>query len=443
MAKTSPVVRHWYGECITSLAHCLETKKYHKQIIQAYRAGYELLKDQYDKEDKSSYYPLYLLAAYYSHSCKDYDNAISVMAEVMQHIKEHEGENCKRYADCLYFSAADYAKLRKYEQAEQYYNKAINIIKACTSNYDTDLQQNYTNLFLMYIEQGDLDKAFGLCSTLIDYFKHNQQMTVYYEMLWCASRIIPKDKEQPFMQFLNSEFDNFNDSHKADLFLQMAELSIFQIQNKQKNLYATTDNITAWLNKASELTKSTYSTHDVRYIRCLYGYANLNIIKKDSVASLENLYSIRDCLRQIQADTTELYGTTLNRIDFILNATKDYRRGAENALELHRYTKEKFGSDSREYGFISNTLGIYYMNDGDYKKAMNYFSEADNILFKIEGESGLAYETVLHNMGRLEMLSGNKKKAIKLLKKSKELQEQYQKSVNPKTEQYLQDLAVQ
>lgn len=60
---------------------------------------------------------------------------------------------------------------------------------------------------------------------------------------------------------------------------------------------------------------------------------------------------------------------------------------------------------------------------------------------KLDGEQSAAYEIALHNQGRLEMLQGNKKKAIKLLQKSRDLQSQYQKSVNPKTEQYLQELA--
>ena len=83
------------------------------------------------------------------------------------------------------------------------------------------------------------------------------------------------------------------------------------------------------------------------------------------------------------------------------------------------------------------------MNDGNYSEAKTYLSEACNIFLKTAGKQSIEYEIALHNMGRLEMLSGNRKKAFKLLQKSKELQLQYQKSVNPKTEQYLQDLAAQ
>lgn len=441
--KTEPAVRYWYGLCITRLAQCFEKKKYHEQVIQAYRAAYSLLKDQYDKDDPASYLPLYLLASYYSRQCKDYDNALSVMAEVMQHIKEHEGENCKRYAQCLFFLATNFDEQKRYGQAEEYYNRAINTIKRCASDYDANLENNYSNLFLMYIEQGDIDKALELRSTLIDYFKHNDRIAEYYKIVWVAGNIVPKEKVLQFSQQLYSELDNFDDNQKIDLYLQMAMTSIAEMKNQQSNSHTSTGEIADWLNKAIELSKPIYSINDVRYLRCLYGLADLNILKGDSAASLENLYSIRTGLKQIQADTTKLYGMILNRIDFLLSGTKNYKKGIENGRELHRYTLEKFGKESSEYGTVSNILGIYYMNDGNYSDAKTYLSEACAIFLKTAGKQSVAYEIALHNMGRLEMLSGNRKKAFKLLQKSKELQLQYQKFVSPKTEQYLQDLAAQ
>ena len=167
----------------------------------------------------------------------------------------------------------------------------------------------------------------------------------------------------------------------------------------------------------------------------------MNLLKGDSIASLKSLYAARNRLQQIQADTTSLYGNTLNRIDFMLSSMKDYKGGINNGLELYKFTQTKFGKESREHGSIANILGVYYMNDGNYSCAKAYITEACDIFLKLDGEQSAAYEIALHNQGRLEMLQGNKKKAIKLLQKSRDLQSQYQKSVNPKTEQYLQELA--
>ena len=81
------------------------------------------------------------------------------------------------------------------------------------------------------------------------------------------------------------------------------------------------------------------------------------------------------------------------------------------------------------------------MNDGNYRSAKTYIEEACDVFLKSDGEQSVAYEIALHNLGKVEMLQGNKKKAIKLLQKSRRLQMQYQKTVNPKTEQYLQELS--
>lgn len=440
-AKSNPSVRHWYGQCLTGLAQCFETKKYHTQVIQAYRAAFSLLKDQYDKDDASSYLPLYFLSFYYSNQCKDYGKSISVMNEVMQYIKEHEGENNQRYAECLYSVASDLGKQRNFDQAIEYYNKAITTLKNCGSNYGVDMGHNYSNLFLTYIEQGNIEKALELRPLVEDYYQHNNQAEEFYKLLWAASKIIPKEKSEQFNKELYAEFGNFTDSQKIDLYLQMAETSLYKSRNDQNNANKNTNEISDWLQEASKLSEPIYSANDIRYLRCLYGFADLYLLKGDSIASLESLYAARNSLQKIQADTTELYGNTLNRIDFMLSGMKDNKGGINNGLELYRYTLAKFGKESREHATVANILGVYYMNDGSYGNAKTYINEACNILLKSCGEENAIYEIALHNLGRLEMLQGNKKKAVKLLQKSRELQLQYQKSVNPKTEQYLQELA--
>lgn len=441
-AKNNPSVRHWYGQCLTGLAHCFETKKYNKQVDQAYRAAFSLLKDQYDKEDASSYLPLYLLSSYYGCQCKDYDKSISVMKEVMQYIKEHEGEANKKYAGCLYSVAADLGKQKNYNKAIEYYTQAINILKTCNSEYDVDMGHNYSNLFLLYIEQGNIEKALELRPVVMDYYRHNNQGTEYYKLLWAASKIVPIEKAQLFSKKIYAELDNFTDNQKIDLFLQMAETSLYEKnKNASNNTGLNLNEISEWLHEASKLSEPIYSANDIRYLRCLYGFADLNLLKGDSIASLKSLYAARNRLQQIQADTTSLYGNTLSRIDFMLSSMKDYKGGINNGLELYKFTQIKFGKENREHGSIANILGVYYMNDGNYSCAKAYITEACDVFLKLDGEQSAAYEIALHNQGRLEMLQGNKKKAIKLLQKSRDLQSQYQKSVNPKTEQYLQELA--
>lgn len=440
-AKSNPSVRHWYGQCLTGLAQCFETKKYHTQVIQAYRAAFSLLKDQYDKDDASSYLPLYLLSFYYSNQCKDYGKSISVMNEVMQYIKEHEGENNQRYAECLYSVASDLGKQRNFDQAIEYYNKAITTLKNCGSDYGVDMGHNYSNLFLTYIEQGNIEKALELRPLVEDYYQHNNQVEEFYKLLWTASKIVPKEQSEQFNKELYAEFGNFTDSQKIDIFLQMAETSLYKDRNEQNNANKNTNEISDLLQEASKLSEPIYSANDIRYLRCLYGFADLYLLKGDSIASLESLYAARNSLQKIQEDTTELYGNTLNRIDLVLSSMKDNKGGINNGLELYRYTLAKFGKESREHGSVANILGVYYMNDGNFGNAKTYINEACNILLKSCGEENAIYEIALHNLGRLEMLQGNKKKAVKLLQKSRELQLQYQKSVNPKTEQYLQELA--
>lgn len=198
MDKREPKVRHWYGECLTRLASCFEIKKYHTQVVQAYRAAFSLLKDQYDKDDASSYLPLYLLSCYYGQQRQDYEKAISVMNEVMQYIKEHEGEHNKRYAECLYSIAAYFGKQKDYDKTIVNYQKAIDILKNYSSEYDADLRLNYSNLFLTYIEKGNIEKAAELRPILIDYYRHNNQEKEYATLLEAGSKIVPKEKAKQY-----------------------------------------------------------------------------------------------------------------------------------------------------------------------------------------------------------------------------------------------------
>ena len=194
--KNDPTVRHWYGQCLMSLAHCYEVKQYHAQVVQAYWAAFSLQKDSYKEDDANAYMPMYLLSSYYSEQCHDYENSISVMAVTMQYIKEHEGENNKRYAECLYHIAANLGKQNKIDQAIESYKKAISILRICNLDYDEDMLLNYRNLFLSYIKLGNIDEAMKLRTIMEDCYRHNNQITDYYNLLIAAGKVVPKAKVQ-------------------------------------------------------------------------------------------------------------------------------------------------------------------------------------------------------------------------------------------------------
>ena len=370
--------------------------------------------------------------------------AIAVMNEVCEYIKEHEGENNKRYAGCLYSIAVDYGQMKEYELAVEYYNKAVSIIKGCDSNYSEDLAHCYNNLFLLYVDLGQLQKAFELQPTIKDYYLHCDKQIDYYKMLWVASVMFAK-KEKPSVLYekILSDISHFSESQKIDLLLNVSASSFSEMSKKQETSINNDAmvQIFDWLQQAKELSRPLFGKKDVRYLRCLILQSDVNLSIGDSLASLQNMYEIRECLRGIGETTSDFYGNTLNRIDNMLRSRNEIHACIENGIELLAFTEKKFGKVSKERAYILNGLGIDNTNVAAYKEAKRCLVEAQNIFAQTDGKDRHNYIIGFHNQGRLEMLQGNSKKALQLLLKSKKLQLQYLQTVNPKTEQYINELS--
>lgn len=441
--RTSSSVRHWYGQCLTNLGYCYQMKGYKKEVVQVYRAGFDLLKEDYDKDDASSYLPLYLLSSFYREKQKDYKQAISVMNEVREYISKHEGEKNKRYADCLFSIAADYGELKEYNSAIKYYNKAISIIKECGSDYSEELGKIYTNLFLLYIDMGQVEMALSLQSVIKDYYLHCNKQLDYYKMLWAAS-VMPASKSSRFYEKLFVELSYFTNSQKIDLYLSMANESFSEMMRKHASSMHKNDvaQIFNSLQQAKELSRPVFGSNDVRYLRCLILLSDVNLAVGDSLASLQNMYEIRDGLRNISDTTSDFYGNTLNRIDNLLRGRNENYASIENELELLAFTERKFGKMSKERAYILNELSVNNMNVGAYKEAKRFLIKARKIIDKVESKESLDYIIMVHNQGRLEMLKGNEQKALRFFLKSKKLQMQHFKSVDSKTEQYIKELSI-
>ena len=80
------------------------------------------------------------------------------------------------------------------------------------------------------------------------------------------------------------------------------------------------------------------------------------------------------------------------------------------------------------------------MKDNKLDEATRNNSISEILFLKHYGDRSDNYATVLHNKGRILMLQGKNKQALKYLQDSKKLQMEINGNVYPNTDRYIQEL---
>ena len=96
--------------------------------------------------------------------------------------------------------------------------------------------------------------------------------------------------------------------------------------------------------------------------------------------------------------------------------------------------------ESRIYAQICNNLSVLQMKKDLLDEASKNNTIAERLFLKHYGRQSDNYATALHNKGRILMLQGKHKQALKYLLESKQLQMEINGSVYPNTDKYIQEL---
>ena len=80
------------------------------------------------------------------------------------------------------------------------------------------------------------------------------------------------------------------------------------------------------------------------------------------------------------------------------------------------------------------------MNTGRLVEAKENNLIAEKLYLNIEGRNSLNHAAVIHNKGRINMLEGKNKQALKYLKESKEIQFSISGKVFENTEMYIHEI---
>lgn len=421
------------SDCLCALGRLYLKAGYEREGIKCLEDAFVLSNVDYEPGATETYFPQFVLATHYLIDKKDYAKSIEEWNKLISFFASKNATNTKDNAQMYYFLGNAYNKNKDYQQAVSTYLKGIALYKEIEA-IPEDVEKLYGNLLCTYAECGDIE---GLKRSLDEYqqllFSQNKQADFYKQMCRISS-LLPSEKQKDIRDRIMQGFSQLNPIQQVNLLMDLAyeklnespeqTIKIAQQALEILNTNGYTEQAAGWMFQL--ITAKSLAFQKQR---------NFEQAVCEAQRSLEYLDKCNDATDGNRHDV-------LFRIANLYNEVANYDKVIESADRLISLTINLYGEKSRQYISSKTLLGIAYMYIGETKKAIDIFKDLSSLILSIEGEQSMQYAICLHNLGRAYMLQGNKDKAAEILTESKNLQMAVSYAIDPKTNQYLNELGI-
>ena len=195
-----------------------------------------------------------------------------------------------------------------------------------------------------------------------------------------------------------------------------------------------------WQEKAMEYCLQHNGENSILYINYLADLAYL--FKQNSMIgkSYSAYHKLIDLLEINNLDSIPFYNDKISEVCELYEAEKDYVLEYQFLKERKQKSFDKYGGNTPFYAWICNRLSIYEMNKEMFEEARGNNMIAEKLYYQLEGKNSYNYAAAIHNKGRMLMLEGKYKQALKYLNESKQIQFEVNGNVSEMTELYIQEL---
>lgn len=420
------------SDCLCALGSLYLKDGYEREGIKCLEDAFALSNVDYEPGATETYFPQFVLANYYLIDKKDYTKSIEEWNKLISFFASKNATSTKENAHMYYFLGNAYNKNKDYQQAVSAYLKGIAIYKELGSTEESI--SLYGNLLCTYAECGDIE---GLEGVLDEYyqllFALNKQAE-FYKQIYTISTLLPSEKQNDIKDRIMQGFSQLDPVQQVKLLMDMAyekldespEQTISTAQQAIDILIANgyAEQAAGWLFQLT--TAESLAFQKLR---------NFKQAVCEAQKSLEYLDKCNDATDRNKQEV-------IFQIANLYSELANYGKVVESAERLIPMTINLYGEKSRQYISSNTLLGIASMYIGESKKAIDIFKDLSSLILSIEGEQSMQYAICLHNLGRAYMLQGNKDKAVEILVESKNLQMAISYEIDPKTNQYLNELGI-
>lgn len=425
-------LRRVKSNCLLSLGDLYGKKGFDREAIECYKQAFEISKIDYEPniDDAEGYFPLWSLANYYAHTKNNYSKAVDTWNDLI-HFFETSNVYTPECADAFFHLGFAYDKQKQYDLAIKSYKKSIEIYK--TVGRIEESLGACGNLFCTYAEIGDMDGFNEMKTFLYDYYSEKQQTQKYYKTFWAATTLLPTQYSKIVKEELMVAFSQLELSQQVKIFTRFAD----------DNLQSNPEQAIAFCNQALELIdKSEYKDSAPGWyfdIENIKGFALQELNKvEQAIKSCEKSLNLLSQIRDVNKET---HAGLLFRLSNLYLDAKRYTDIIVTESQLLPMIIEMYGIG---FSYVDNLtiLGIGQMYCKKYKDALASFEQVAQIVEQEAGRDNITFATTLHNIGRVYMLKGDKKKAKTFLLEAKELQLDLTGAIDEKTNQYLNELGI-
>ena len=182
-----PAARYWYGRLIELLGGLYIGKDWHNQAVSLYNESFEILKEQYDEDDPTSWLPLLRLYMYYSDK-EMYEEAYQTNERIGEHIKANGGEHSRHYAGAYKYQRGNMLRrLGRIQEAVESYAEGVNLLNELGLTSDESLGSLYSNWFFILLDNGMFAEADAVEEPIIRYYTANENLEGLSELYWAAA----------------------------------------------------------------------------------------------------------------------------------------------------------------------------------------------------------------------------------------------------------------
>lgn len=421
------------SDCLCALGRLYLKAGYEREGIKCLEDAFVLSNVDYEPGATETYFPQFVLATHYLIDKKDYRKSIEEWNKLIMFFASKNATNTKENAHMYYFLGNAYSKNKEYQQAVSTYLKGISLYKEIGETSD-DVEKLYGNLLCTYAVCGDIE---GLKSSLDEYqqlLSSQNKQADFYKQMYSILSLLPSEKQKDIRDRIMQGFSQLNPTQQVNLLMDVAYEKIIECPEQA---------ITAAQQAIDILSANGYVNQAAGWMFQLTTAKSLALqnqrdFEQAVCEAQKSLEYLNKCANASDKNKEEV----ISRIANLYSEVANYGKVIETTERLIPLTINLHGEKSREYISSKTLLGIASMYIGETKKAIDIFKDLSSIILSMEGKQSRQYAICLHNLGRAYMLQGNKDKAIELLIESKNLQMAVSYAIDPKTNQYLNELGI-
>ena len=427
-------MQNTYGMVLGDLARMYEKKNWKDRVAGLYESAFSFRSQFYDKDDASCYVDMYGLAGYYRER-KEYDKAVETMQKVVNYINNNGGYGTNSYVNASFMLASAMSQNNQHREAENLYRRTIELTKDSLGTTNKNLQLLYGNYCVELANNDSFEELNNILPEAYHYYLQSDSLPTYINLLFTLSNNLCNKNAYEKAETYNDSLFNYT-SYMPYFAKEMLYSQKTRIELGKNNVAEAIQ----WKQREIEIERSMGISDKVYYLSALSELATLNSYNGDIDKALDIYKQVIDGIHNENLEEQNLYEQcimfvcNLYQIQEKANQQEDFLSSQKKIME------GKTLNESRIYAQICNNLSVLQMKKNILDEASKNNTIAERLFLKHYGAQSDNYATALHNKGRILMLQGKNKQALKFLQESKQLQMEINGNVYPNTDKYIQEL---